>query len=382
MHDHIINPQPIVRMVHKCKVLIAAGGTGGHIFPAQSLAMQLKEKAPQMELRFVGGSLNTNRFFDRQAFSYQTIDCSAFSLKKPWRTLRDNFKGTYQSLKLIEKFHPDLIIGFGSYYTLPVLLAATLRKVPILLHEANSIPGKVNRLMSPYAEATGIHFPDTAALLKGKAIHVGMPLRKGYSLGSCCPEKAREYFHLHAGLTTIMIFGGSQGALTLNRLCLDAILSCPKNILQGLQVLHFTGDASQNEIIKARYSSEGLTAYVKDFEPRMDLAWQAASLVFCRAGAGTIAEEIEFEVPGIHIPYPYAADNHQDKNADFMADTVKGALKVSEKKANAALLADILQNLLGNSSTQLNQMQQAIKTYKQRSSTKDLCTLALEILRS
>lgn len=366
------------------KVMITVGGTGGHVYPAIALAKQLNKECPNIDLLFIGGSLSSNRYFDRESFPYKTVACGSFVKKNPFalsKNLGRILQGTCQSYGIIRKFKPNLIVGFGSFYTLPTLVAARVASIPIILHEANSIPGKVNRLMSSHAKITGIHFPETAKLLKGNTVEVGMPLREGYALDCVKKEHAREYFELDGSLTTLLIFGGSQGAKAINLLASESITEHLGAYFKDLQIMHFTGDARLTAEIRKKYEKCGIRACVKDFEQRMDLAWRASDLMISRAGAGTIAEETEFEVPGILIPYPQAADNHQDKNADFMVKTVGGAIKLIEADLDTANLAKAIEALLKNNQTKLNEMKESIKNYKRHSRAKDLCALVIENLQ-
>lgn len=367
----------------KKKVLITVGGTGGHVYPAVSLAQQLKTSLPSLDILFAGGNLIANRYFEHGSFPYSSIACGSFVKKNPFSLMKALIliaKGLWQSRRIINNFQPDLIVGFGSYYTLPALLAAKMGGIPFVLHEANSIPGKVNRLMSSHALLTGIHFPDTAVLLKGKSVEVGMPLREGYKLDLNNREAARSYFQLDINKTTLLVFGGSQGARMLNQLVLDTLQQGSADFADKLQVIHVTGNKETVEYFSQHYEKCGIKVCVKDFEKRMDLAWQAADLVISRAGAGTIAEEVEFEVPGILIPYPFAADRHQDKNAEFMVKTVRGAEMFHEKHATTDALHKALKSFLDQDSTKLKNMREAIRHYKENARGTDFCTLIINLL--
>lgn len=363
------------------KILIATGGTGGHVFPAMALAQQLREEVPNCQVLFVGGGLANNRFFDQKGFAHHTISCGSLVDKSPWAVLKSLSqigKGVWQSGAIIRKFKPDVAIGFGSFYSLPPLLAAKLMSVPLILHEANSIPGKVNRLLSSYAAVSGVHFPQTLSLLKGKTVEVGMPLRNGYKHSGTSTETARKHFGFTQNLPVLMTFGGSQGAKAINKLIFDAVTKVNKS--HPLQLLHITGDPSVTEELLNVYRSHGINASVKVFEERMDLAWQAADVVVSRSGAGTIAEQMEFEVPGVLIPFPRAADNHQEHNANFMAHTVGGAIKVLESTLNSDVLASHLVSLLQSEANLQLQMRQAISSYKLSSRKQDLCSLVKDVL--
>lgn len=370
-------------MQQKKKVLIAAGGTGGHIFPALALARQLSAN-PNIEVVFAGGNLERNRYFDKGAYPFHSTTCGAFSSKNPLKVIRSLGKigrGLWQSHRAIAKFRPDLAVGFGSYYTFPALLAALFHRVPVVLHEANSIPGKVNRLLSRYALVTGIHFPDTALHMLGKTTVVGMPLRPGFKKDSVSVEEARNYFGLDSSKLTLLVFGGSQGAQAINNCVIKTLCSCINpSVGENLQVIHVTGDPEATSAIRYRYREWNISACVKDFESRMDLAWQAADFAIARAGAGTLSEAIEYEVPAILVPFPRAADNHQELNADFMVKTVGGAEKLLERDLDEQRLMHTIASWLADGAAKAQEMKKRIATYKKEKELQDLAGLIQEIL--
>lgn len=367
--------------MHK-RVLITAGGTGGHIYPAVTLAKQLKERG--IEVLIAGGGLHHNRFFERAQLPYHDIACGSLSLNKPFSSAFNMLRivqGFGASYQLLKKFSPHLTVGFGSYHTLPTLLAAKWRNIPILLHEANRAPGKVNRLLSKYVELTGVHFPDTASLLNGRAIEIPLPLREGYIKNTISHEQARQFFELDPAKMTFLVFGGSQGAKSLNLLVANAVSLLRENAKSNIQLLHITGDQQMAAQLRNQYEKQGIQACVKEFEGRMDLAWQASNLMISRSGAGTIAEAVEFEVPGILIPYPHAMENHQEYNADFLVDVVKGAVKRSERTLTSEILASDMSEFLADNRQQISKMQLAMRNYKEREKPQDLCTTVIEMLQ-
>lgn len=333
----------------KRKVLLTSGGTGGHIFPALAVAKELQDKY-KCEVLFAGGNLSQNPFFETQ-FNFQDVACA------PWKLSLTQFykgpfnlvKGVSSALHLIRTYKPDFVVGFGSFYTLPVLVAAKIAGVPLFLDEQNSIPGKVNRLFSPLAECTFIHFPTAQQKLMGKSQFGAFPLRSQFKKGLVSAQEARKAFQLDPDVTTILVFGGSQGAKRINRLFSEAALFHIKDHVPDFQVLHFTGDHTDAELLMQRYVNCNIGSYVRPFEKRMELAWAAADIAVTRAGAASIAEQIEFEVPGVLIPYPFATDKHQDINADFLADAGL-AVKANESDLTPQILAykvrDALVNIL------------------------------------
>jgi UDP-N-acetylglucosamine--N-acetylmuramyl-(pentapeptide) pyrophosphoryl-undecaprenol N-acetylglucosamine transferase len=311
-------------------VVIAAGGTGGHLFPAQALASELSNCC----ITFMAKGLSNNPRYYKQYPSYD-ITASGISL----RACIDIPKGIFQSIKILRSLKPDLVVGFGSFHTFPVLAASAILRIPYILHEANRQPGKVNRLLAPFAALCGIYFPDTK--LKGKLVKTDIPLRAGF-LSKPSKEQALFRYGLKPGVKTVLVFGGSLGAKNLNRLAARALTE----VNEPIQVIHFTGNPESKDEVQSYYHTAKITAFVAEFESEMTYAWSACDLVICRAGASTIAEQLSYAVPAIYIPYPQAADKHQDHNAAFVAKEIKGASMFQERDLTPALFAHEIAKLL------------------------------------
>ena len=305
-------------------VLIATGGTGGHIFPAEALAKELTEQGHRV--LFAGGKLSENRFFSKK---YPFDDVPVTPSLKNVSTL---FEGVKKSFRLIKQFHPDIIVGFGSYYSLPLLIAAVLKRIPLVLYAADRNPGKVIKVFSPFAKAVGINFPDTA--IKGE--WVGMPLR--FNPHYISKEEAYRYYQLDQNKPVCLVFGGSLGAQELNRLAFEALKELP------FQVIHFTGSAEEAGKYAVLYNNANIKAVVKTFEARMEFAWIIADIALTRAGAVSCAEELAFKVPGLLVPYPQAADDHQTANAEGLVKMGLCEL-IQEKDLTVKDLKSILENL-------------------------------------
>lgn len=365
----------------KKKIVLATGGTGGHVFPAQALAERLGRLDAPPKLLFMGGKLASNPFFDKSFYPFCEVPCGQLPLKHPLKALKGLWtmaQGIRQSFLVLKKFRPDLVVGFGSYHSFPVLVAARLLSIPIVLHEGNVVPGKVNRVFSKKARLTAITFPETSLYLRGETVETKMPLREGYNSAFISKEKARRHFGLEPNKKTLLVFGGSQGAHGLNRLVVAALEQLARR-LEGLQMLHFAGSQEATSQIISDYNTLGLVACVRHFEPRMDLAWQAADLAITRAGAMSLLEQIEMEVPGILIPYPHAASDHQTKNAEFMVRRVGGAIKFEEKVAPQAL-ADAIFGLLTCEEDGVKKMQGRMRRYKQGLVQKELHTVIMDMV--
>ena len=368
-------------MQTKKRILISSGGTGGHVFPSIALAQRLKEAENDIEILFVGGGLSKNAYFNSSNHPFKDISCGSFASKNPlklFKSIGKILQGLYQSRKIIKEFNPDVIVSFGSYYTFPTLLAARLCKVPLVLYAADAIPGRVVRLMSPYAALTAIHFPSTVHYLKGKTLEAALPLRTGYTKGAVSREKASAHYDLDPTKTTFLIFGGSQGARALNQLIPEAFFSL-KNEKSQIQVVHLTGN-DEPKHLQTLYRQNDIQAVVKSFENHMDIAWSTTDFVISRSGAATLAEAMAFEVPALLIPYPTAMDNHQEHNARFL-EQIGGASVHIEKTLTKETLYKAIQSLLENNQAKINQMKQAIKDYKLVTQRKELAEIVLETRR-
>lgn len=307
------------------KILIAAGGSGGHLFPAQQLISLLHGRADVM---IAGSGLSKSPFFNG-GVPFRDIAASAPKKGFLLRFFANSCRGFFQSVRLLLLFSPDVVVGFGSYHTFPVLLASVVLRKKIVLFEANCVLGKVNRLFSPYASKIAIQFPLSRPLRKSAFVSLLPWIKK--EEGPLSKEFARSYFGLNSERRTILVFGGSQGAAFFNEVM-------PKVILNSdWQVIHCTG--------KGTVAYPGVNASVKGFEKRMDLAYAAADLVICRSGAGTVAELIRYRKPSLLVPFPHASDNHQWENGRFLAHLVKGARILKQEEASAEKIREEIEAL-------------------------------------
>jgi UDP-N-acetylglucosamine--N-acetylmuramyl-(pentapeptide) pyrophosphoryl-undecaprenol N-acetylglucosamine transferase len=369
-------------MLKTKKILIGTGGTGGHIFPAVALAQQLEKKYSKQGILFAGGKLSNNPYFSLSSYESKDISCAPLTMRISWSNVKSFFtitKGVFQSLALLIKFKPDVVIGFGSYHTFPLLVASKLLLKPIILHEGNKIPGKVNRLFSPLAKVIGTHFKTTESLLKGRCVNVGFPLRQGYTSTLSVPQKARSKLGLSPNLLTLLVFGGSQGALGINMKFLEAVWEL-SDFVNHFQVIHLTGNKPFEKEVRKAYEKLNLRAFVASFESQMDLVWTAADLTISRAGACSIAEMVEFEVPAILVPYPSSSENHQVENANFLANEIRGGVVLEEEHLDGKKLAQIIKQLIHNDRKLINEMKESLREYKMQKKTRDLRSIVYEII--
>lgn len=362
-------------------ILIAAGGSGGHLLPAAQIAKLLQKKDGCKEVLFMGSGLSKSAFFQKKEFRYHEIPSSSIRKKNPFRlflSLCKLLQGALVSRKLLKKEKIDLVVGFGSYHSFPVLLAAKTLKIPIVLFEANSVLGKVNAFFAKGAKKLALQFPLSENTSYSTELVEKLPWVQPKKITS--QEEARRELGLAPDLFTFLVFGGSQGASYINKLFLQAAASLQKNG-RKFQVIHLTGNPASEKEMQDGYREMDIVHYVRAFESDMPRAFAAADLVLCRSGASTIAELIYFEKPAILIPFPYAAENHQEVNARYLRDVVGGGILMEEKKASLDGFLQIFETIFKDDQV-LTKMQTNIKQFKieeQKLRKKNFADLILEV---
>ncbi len=316
------------------KILIAAGGTGGHLFPGIALAEAFREKDADNRILFVG----TARDLDKRALippgcDFAAIDTASIKGKNPLRALIALLhlgKGIMQSLSIIKRFAPQLVFGMGGYVSAPVLAAAWIRGVRRAIHEQNVLPGLTNRMLGAVADRIFISFEESQRHFpRGKTVVAGNPLRRQHRFETGAPPASRPF--------TLLVIGGSLGSHQING-AMTGALPALRPIRDRLQIIHQTGAADLGAVTET-YRREGFTAEVVPFIDDMAGVYRRSHLVVSRAGATTLAELMMHGRASVLIPYPWAADNHQQHNAMFLVN--RGAATIIDpKQLTAAMLAD------------------------------------------
>ena len=317
------------------RVLIAGGGTGGHLFPGIAIAEAFIVKDPAGEILFVGtGNPMEVSTLSKKGFDHMNIVAEGFMRRGLWRQILSLLKipfGLWQALRIIWRFDPDIIIGLGAYASAPVALAAKLTGKKIVIHEQNILPGFTNRILGRFADRIFISFPDNLGIFRpSKTVITGNPVRREL-LAAKLDGKATEQL-------TVLVLGGSQGAHAINCAVIEA-LDRLKNPAQ-MTFVHQTGTKDAAWVAQA-YESRGIKAIVEPFFVDMAGPYSSAHLIICRAGATTVSELMALGKPAIFIPFPFAANNHQELNARYVADA-GGAEVILEKDLSGAVLADRL----------------------------------------
>lgn len=332
-------------------IVIAAGGSGGHVLPAVMMGKKLQKK---FRVSYVAVGLDQNPYFgekEAEKFSIEGANFAGGYLSGGAKIA----KGTYRAISYLKEQKVDHVIGFGSYHSLPTLLAAIYLKIPFTLFEPNLLPGKVNRYLSKFAKSSMLYFSPPAKFLRGSAKVIDFRLDDEQP--SVSQREAREHFGLKPDVLTILVFGGSQGAEAINK----AFLSQLSDLTRPVQVLHF---GIKPEKLTIEYQQQGIEAVVEPFCSEMPFAWTACDFAICRSGAGAIVEQIIYEKPAILIPYPHAADDHQRENALYMQNEVQGAILLEEKYLQSNQLTAAIDKL--SSEGERKKMTGAISAFKEK----------------
>ncbi len=299
------------------KLLVAGGGTGGHLFPGVAVVEELLEQEPDAEILFVGTERGIEaRVVPELGYRFERIEVSGIKTVGALGAIRGILRvpgSLLQSRKIIRDFGPDVVIGVGGYASGPVVLAARLMGKRTAILEQNSIPGLTNRILGKVAHRIFLSFAHSESFFRAKKSElVGNPIRKQILASlSGEPEASGEPLRL-------FIFGGSQGAKAVNEMCTSAAEILAKQGLR-LSIVHQAGKATLADT-EAAYAESGVEADCRAFIRDMAEEYRAADIIVSRAGATTIAELGIVGKPAILVPYPFAANNHQELNAEEMVE--------------------------------------------------------------
>ncbi len=346
------------------KALLVAGGSGGHLIPALSLAERL-----QGAQRFQGQGtcllLSTNRSIDRTVGKDASVEWLRVGLKpftplRQWffpRYLLNQWRAVRGIFRLVRVHRPQVVVGFGGYLSAVAVVAARLFRIPTVIHEQNVLPGRANRWLAHFANGVAVSFPQTRLYLPTRArVEVtGNPIRS--SLKGVSVEKSRAYFQLDGDRPVLLIMGGSQGSQAVNALAVALWEQQSPQDRQKVQVLHLAGE-KQAVHVEMAYRRWQMAARVFSYLYDLPLALMASTLSISRAGATTITEMVEYQLPAVLIPYPHGG-GHQRANAHWMA-SVGGAVVFEEKGLTPPILWETVKGLLGDPN-RLDRMRTALR---------------------
>jgi len=279
------------------KVLIACGGTGGHLFPGLAVAETLQKRRHEVRL------LVSQKAVDHTALAQAQLSVRALPAiglqRNPVRFAWRFARAFRDCLDECQKFQPHVVLGMGGFTSAPAILAARWRKVPTVIHESNTIPGKANRLVGRFVDRVAVGFAEGGRFFPGKVVVTGTPVRPAPA-PEPVPKNSRR---------VVLVMGGSQGAHAINEAVARALPA-----LTGVEFIHLTGPKDEAPL-RAAYAAAGIHATVMSFCNTMESVYRAADLAVTRAGAATLTELAAFGLPAVLVPYPHAAGNHQWHNA-------------------------------------------------------------------
>ena len=342
------------------RILMAAGGTGGHIFPALAVADEMRLRSGgsasdgvQYETVFLGtGRGLESRVIPRAGYRLETSRAAGLKGISGWKRVLNAAKlpqSAFDAAKLLYRLHPDIVVGIGGYISGPVMLEAAVAGIPTLLYEANAVPGFTNKALAPFVRLAAVGFEQALIAYGSKGRLTGHPVRQ-------------EFYEVkpkaHKPPYTVLLVGGSQGAKALND-CLMESLPLFRSYWGGnLRFVHQTGEADYNAV-GAAYSNQWAGSEVSAFIDNIAAAFSRADLIVCRAGAATIAELAAAGKASILIPYPSATDQHQLHNATAL-ERAGAACVIEQKDLTPEILVDRVMSMLGDTD-RLAQMEQRAK---------------------
>lgn len=327
------------------KIIVVAGASGGHIYPALAFLEKLPKEKCVSDALLVLPSRSIKADFDSCNYPIRYISSGRVSLtlsRKSISAFLNFLKGGWESFRILLKFKPDIVVGFGSIDSVFLVMLAWFFRIKTIIHEQNVLPGKANRFLAKFVDKVAVSFPESKPyfdLPASKIVLVGNPIRN--SLKKISKEKAVDFFSLDKEKFTILVMGGSQGSKHINAAFLNTVGLIKERAY--LQVIHLLGKEKRREISEA-YERIGIKAKVFDFFSTMEFAYSAADLTVTRSGASTISELIHFKLPAIIFPYPYAYE-HQLENAKILGG--RGcAVVMNESNLDDGLFLETLELLI------------------------------------
>lgn len=373
------------------KILLTGGGTGGHIYPLVAIAEELnhiadEERIPDMKLYYMADKMSLDpQLFEDQFITFIPITAGKLRVYFSFKNFVDIFKtlfGTIGAIRKVFKLYPDVIISKGGYVAFPVLFAARILRIPVIIHESDTVPGRVSKWSGKFAKKVALSFPEAAEYFdKAKVSVTGQPIRR--NLLHPVKDGAEEFFELpDTGLRTIGIWGGSQGAKGIN----DAVVSIVPHLIQKYQVLHQTGAADFDDVTtevrialgdntkRSRYKA---FTFLNDVQTKM--FGGAVDIVVSRAGS-SLFEIASWGKPSILVPYVHAHGDHQRKNAYHYART-GACVVIEEANLTPSVLLNELESILENKE-RYDAMSSHAKAFATPDAARKIATEAIKIALS
>jgi UDP-N-acetylglucosamine--N-acetylmuramyl-(pentapeptide) pyrophosphoryl-undecaprenol N-acetylglucosamine transferase len=351
------------------RIIIAGGGTGGHVIPALAIAQQLNRQFAA-EILFIGTARGIEtRLVPQAGFALELIQVGALknvSLMTRVKTMFDLPRAIAASSRMLTEFDPEVVIGVGGYASGPAMVAAIRRRLPTLAFEPNVVPGFANRMIARWVSAAAVHFEETCRYFPHCQV-TGVPVRAAFF---DMPVKA-------GGTPTLLVFGGSQGARAINQAMIESLPGLRAKV-PGIHIIHQTGQRDYDRVLAA-YEQSGISGEVHKFIDDMPETFGRADLLVCRSGASTVAEIAAAGKPAIFVPFPAAADDHQNVNARAL-ERSGAAVVVEESNLGAAYLVETIAALIGDGS-RLRSMSAAAKSLAHPKAVEEIAEMVLQLAR-
>lgn len=357
------------------RVIITAGGTGGHIYPALAILNKIKEKEPNSEFLYIGTHNRMEKTIVPDAgYNYEPIEIYGFSktmIKRDIKNIRLIYKAYKKCIIIMKEFKPDIVIGVGGYVTFPVIMAANKLGIKTFIHEQNSIPGKSNRMLAKKASMIGVSFEDSLKYFDSK---------KCVLTGNPCAENAidlkavpKTKYGLSRGKNSILVVQGSLGSKVINEKMKDFLSSVDD---EKYEVLYVTGKDYYEEYSKNKFSKN---VFIVPYVDKLSALMKDMDLVITRAGASITSEIMALEKPSIFIPSPYVANNHQYFNALSIKNAHAGEM-IEEKDLSTQVLKDKINYILNNPKV-YSEMQNNLKKMSINDSSTKIYNLIKDLIK-
>ena len=349
------------------RVVLTGGGTGGHIYPAVAIAHAVRKNWLDAELLYVGTETGMeNRIVPQTGLDFRTIDVIGWQRKISLQAVKALWKaliGIHQADRIIHDFSPHLVIGTGGYVCLPVVWSAAQKGIPTLIHEQNVMPGLTNKFLSKRVNRIMLTFPASkeyfAPKVQGKLVVTGLPIRP--EIMKTTRDEGLAYFGFSPQKKTLLAVGGSRGARSINK----AMLHVCRQLGDQVQLIHLTGP-SEYEAYLRELAGEGIhvgncgNIIIRPYLHHIEFALACADLCVARAGAAFVSEMTAKGLPGILVPYPFAADNHQEYNARSLEEQ-RAAVMILDRQLNGEVLLAKINDILFNEAKRKMMAQNSLK---------------------
>jgi UDP-N-acetylglucosamine--N-acetylmuramyl-(pentapeptide) pyrophosphoryl-undecaprenol N-acetylglucosamine transferase len=362
------------------RVIIAGGGTGGHVFPGLAVAEELRSRDASTEVIFAGTEYGIEaRVIPREGYPIKFVRAEGLvgvSLKKKLRAAVKIFLSIADSYKILRTLRPDMVIGVGGYASGAVTLCAFFMSVPTMVLEQNSMPGLTNKILGKFVDVICITYQESMSFFpKSKTYFTGNPVRMNVIRGN--RESAFRLFSLDRDFFTIFVFGGSSGAKSINSAVVNS-LNYLHDLRDKIQFLHQTG-LKDFENVRDAYRKSGFRGMVAPFIHQMGEAYAVADVVVSRAGATTLAEMTALGKAAILVPFPYAAGEHQELNARKLVD-IGAAKMIPDRELKGETLAKAIQELYTNEALR-NDMQRHSRSVGRPDASAKVVDIAMSLVK-